>query len=113
MKNLIKSTKKNSRGLCKLRKFYKKLNFWSLSSLIKDYWVQTLRRKLQEIIDKYHHLSEEMTKPEVLSDQKKLSSVAKEHSSLEKVVQVATEYISVLDQIDEDTFSNGLNIAFK
>ena len=43
-----------------------------------------------------------MTKSEILSDQKKLSSVAKEHSSLEKVVQVATEYISVLDQIDED-----------
>ena len=43
-----------------------------------------------------------MTKPEVLSDQKKLSSVAREHSSLDKVVQVATEYISVLDQIDED-----------
>ena len=43
-----------------------------------------------------------MTKLEVLSDQKKLSSVAKEHSSLEKIVQVATEYISVLDQIDED-----------
>ena len=61
-----------------------------------------MRIKLQEIIDKYHHLSEEMTKPEVLNDQKKLSSVAKEHSSLEKVVQVATEYISVLDQIDED-----------
>jgi peptide chain release factor 1 len=61
-----------------------------------------LKTKLQEIIDKYHHLSEEMTKPEVLNDQKKLSSVAKEHSSLEKIVQVATEYISVLDQIDED-----------
>ena len=52
-----------------------------------------MKTKLQEIIDKYHHLSEEMTKPEVLSDQKKLSSIAKEHSSLEKVVQVATEYI--------------------
>ena len=61
-----------------------------------------MKKKLQEIIDKYHHLSEEMTKPEVLSDQKKLSSVAKEHRSLQKVVQVATEYISVLDQIDED-----------
>ena len=61
-----------------------------------------MKKKLQEIIDKYHHLSEQMTKPEVLSDQKKLSSVAREHSSLDKVVQVATEYISVLDQIDED-----------
>ena len=61
-----------------------------------------MKTKLQEIIDKYHHLSEEMTKQEVLSDQKKLSSIAKEHSSLEKVVIVATEYISVLNQIDED-----------
>jgi len=61
-----------------------------------------LKKKLQEIIDKYHYLSEEMTKQEVLSDQKKLSSIAKEHSSLEKVVIVATEYISVLNQIDED-----------
>ena len=61
-----------------------------------------MKKKLQEIIDKYHHLSEEMTKQEVLSDQKKLSSIAKEHSSLEKVVIVATEYISVLNQIDED-----------
>jgi len=61
-----------------------------------------LKIKLQEIIDKYHHLSEEMTKQEVLSDQKKLSSIAKEHSSLERVVKVAREYISVLDQIEED-----------
>ena len=61
-----------------------------------------MKKKLQEIIDKYHHLSQEMTKQAVLSDQKKLSSIAKEHSSLDKVVKVATEYISVLDQIDED-----------
>ncbi len=61
-----------------------------------------MKTKLQEIIDKYHYLSEEMTKPEVLSDQKKLSSIAKEHNSLEKVVQVSTRYISVLDQIYED-----------
>ncbi|MDC3166141.1 peptide chain release factor 1 [Candidatus Marinimicrobia bacterium] len=60
-----------------------------------------MKTKLQEIIDKYHYLSEEMTKPEVLSDQKKLSSIAKEHNSLEKVVQVSTRYISVLDQIYE------------
>ena len=61
-----------------------------------------MKKKLQEIIDKYHHLSEEMTKPEVLSDQKKLSSIAKQHRSLEKVVKVAEQYISLLNQIDED-----------
>ncbi|OUX33419.1 MAG: peptide chain release factor 1 [bacterium TMED264] len=61
-----------------------------------------MKAKLQDIIDKYNFLSREMTKQEVLIDQKKLSSIAKEHRSLEKVVKVATEYISVLDQIDED-----------
>ncbi len=43
-----------------------------------------------------------MTTQEVLSNQKKLTSIAKEHSSLEKIVNVATEYISVLEQIEED-----------
>ena len=43
-----------------------------------------------------------MTKYEVLSNQKILSSIAKEHRSLEKVVKVAEQYISLLNQIDED-----------
>ena len=61
-----------------------------------------MKKKLEEIIDKYLYLSEEMTKQDVLSNQKKLSSIAKEHRSLEKVVKVAKQYISLLDQIDED-----------
>jgi len=61
-----------------------------------------LKEKLKEIIDKYNRLSEKMTTQEVLSDQKKLTSIAKEHSSLEKIVNVAIEYISVLEQIEED-----------
>ena len=61
-----------------------------------------MKEKLKEIIDKYNRLSEKMTTQEVLSDQKKLTSIAKEHSSLEKIVNVAIEYISVLEQIEED-----------
>ena len=61
-----------------------------------------MKEKLKEIIDKYNRLSEKMTTQEVLSDQKKLTSIAKEHSSLEKIVNVATKYISVLEQIEED-----------
>ena len=61
-----------------------------------------MKEKLKNIIDKYNHLSEKMTTQEVLSDQKQLTSIAKEHSSLEKIVKTATEYISVLEQIDED-----------
>ena len=43
-----------------------------------------------------------MTKQEVLSNQKRLSSTAKELKSLEKIVKAAKQYISLLDQIDED-----------
>ncbi len=42
-----------------------------------------------------------MTKPEVLNNQDKLTRIAKEHSSLEKIVRAGTEYISILQQIDE------------
>ena len=51
-----------------------------------------MKEKLKEIIDKYNLLSEKMTTQEVLSNQKKLTSIAKEHSSLEKIVNIATEY---------------------
>ena len=61
-----------------------------------------MKKKLEAIIDKYLYLSKEMTKQDVLSNQKKLSIIAKEHRSLEKVVKVAKQYISLLDQIDED-----------
>ena len=61
-----------------------------------------MKEKLKEIIDKYNRLSEKMTTQEVLSDQKKLTSIAKEHSSLEKIVNVSIEYISVLGKIEED-----------
>ncbi len=60
-----------------------------------------MKEKLIEIIEKYHHLTEQMTKPEILTDQDQLTLIAKEHSALEKIVKVGTEYISILQQIDE------------
>tara|TARA_Y100001970_G_C14257679_1_gene876752 strand:- start:3139 stop:4206 length:1068 start_codon:yes stop_codon:yes gene_type:complete len=60
-----------------------------------------LKEKLIEIIEKYHHLTEQMTKPEILTNQDQLTLIAKEHSALEKIVKVGTEYISILKQIDE------------
>ena len=60
-----------------------------------------MKEKLIEIINKYHNLTKQMTKPEVLNNQDKLTRIAKEHSSLEKIVRVGTEYISILQQIDE------------
>ena len=61
-----------------------------------------MREKLQTIIDKHTLLSEQMTDPEIFNDQKKLTTIAKEHSSLEDVVTVGKNYLIVLQNIDDD-----------
>ena len=61
-----------------------------------------MREKLQAIIEKHAHLAEQMTDPDIYGNQEKLTAIAKEHSTLENVVSVGKEYISVLDQIADD-----------
>ena len=61
-----------------------------------------MRDKLQTIIDKHTFLSEQMTDPSIFNDQKKLTTIAKEHSSLEDIVNVGKDYLSVLQNIDDD-----------
>jgi len=61
-----------------------------------------LRDKLQTIIDKHTFLSKQMTDPNIFNDQKKLTTIAKEHSSLENIVNVGKDYLSVLQNIDDD-----------
>ena len=61
-----------------------------------------MREKLQAIIEKHTHLAEQMADPEIFGDQEKLTAIAKEHSSLDELVTVGKEYISVLDQIVDD-----------
>ena len=58
-----------------------------------------MREKLQAIIEKHAHLAEQMTDPDIYGNQEKLTAIAKEHSTMENVVSVGKEYISVLDQI--------------
>ena len=43
-----------------------------------------------------------MTDPSIFNDQKKLTTIAKEHSSLEDIVNVGKNYLSVLQNIDDD-----------
>ena len=43
-----------------------------------------------------------MTDPGIFNDQKKLTTIAKEHSSLEDIVNVGKDYLSVLQNIDDD-----------
>ena len=61
-----------------------------------------MRKKLQAIIEKHAHLAEQMTDPDIYGNQEKLTVIAKEHSTMENVVSVGKEYISVLDQIADD-----------
>ena len=61
-----------------------------------------MREKLQAIIEKHAHLAEQMTDPDIYGNQEKLTAIAKEHSTMEDVVSVGKEYISVLDQIADD-----------
>ena len=61
-----------------------------------------MKDKLKAIIEKHAHLAEQMTDPEIYNDQRKLTSIAKEHRSMTEIVTVGKEYISVLDQIADD-----------
>ncbi len=61
-----------------------------------------MKEKLIEIINKHSSLAEQMADPEVFGDQEKLTSIAKEHSSLEDLVKVSKRYIKVLDLIIDD-----------
>ena len=61
-----------------------------------------MRDKLIAIIEKHAHLAEQMADPEIYNDQRKLTSIAKEHRSMTEIVTVGKEYISVLDQIADD-----------
>jgi len=47
-------------------------------------------------------MAEQMADPEIYNDQRKLTSIAKEHRSMTEIVTVGKEYISVLDQIADD-----------
>ncbi len=61
-----------------------------------------MKEKLETIIDKYNKLSEEISDPKIFSDQKKLASLAKEHSSLEKIVTIGKNYLNIFNQILDD-----------
>lgn len=62
---------------------------------------QSLIPKLQAIKQRYNEVADLIIQPEVISDQKKYSTLNKEYSDLGKVVAVYDEYQSALDSITE------------
>ena len=61
-----------------------------------------MKKKLEAIIAKHAHLTEQMADPEIYGNQDKLTPIAIEHSAMEGIVNVGKVYISVLDQIADD-----------
>ena len=58
-------------------------------------------KKLEVLEDKYQDLTEKISDPEVISDQKTWQKYMKEHSDLEAIVMKYREYTSVLNSIKE------------
>ncbi len=56
--------------------------------------------RLEAMLEKYNHLQEELTKPEVLSDVKKTRDYSKEIASMEDVITCYKEYKKVLGEIE-------------
>ena len=57
--------------------------------------------KIQNLINKNDSLSEEMSDPNIISDMKKFTEIAKEHKSLENIVSKGKQYISLNNQLNE------------
>ena len=60
-----------------------------------------MKTKISAIIEKHGKLSEKMADPNIYSNQKKLTEIAKEHRSIEGVVLVGKKFLRVLGQIDD------------
>jgi len=56
--------------------------------------------KLKDIAEKYYHLEERLTDPEVVTDMKKYKKVSQEYKGLEDIVKAYTEYKNVLDNLE-------------
>ena len=57
--------------------------------------------KLDSIEEKYDELNEQMSRPEVISDQSKFQKYAKAHSDLSDIVSRYREYKSLIQQIND------------
>ena len=58
-----------------------------------------MKERLEIIVDRYNFLCEEILKPEIYEDYKKMQEISKEKNSLEKTVETYKKYNTVLDDI--------------
>ncbi|MFQ6604810.1 MAG: peptide chain release factor 1 [Fidelibacterota bacterium] len=61
-----------------------------------------MEEKIKQIIDRYQLLGEQMSNPEIYSDQKKMKELAQEHSHLKEIVTCGKQYLDVSAHLRED-----------
>ena len=59
-----------------------------------------MKERLEIILERYNYLNEELLKPEIYENYKKMQEESKEKNSIEKIVEVYKRYNTVLDDID-------------
>ena len=59
-----------------------------------------MKERLEIINDRYNYLCEELLKPEIYNDYKKMQEVSKEKNSIEKTVETYKKYNQTLDDIE-------------
>lgn len=57
--------------------------------------------QLQDLVDKYHNIGEQISNPEVIADQERWQKLMKEHSELKPIVEKYEEYKKTLEAIDD------------
>ena len=57
--------------------------------------------RLEAMLSRYNEIDEELSKPEVIMDIKKMTQLSKERTSLEKTINVYKEYRKVLEDFEE------------
>ncbi|MFC1550892.1 PCRF domain-containing protein, partial [Candidatus Neomarinimicrobiota bacterium] len=58
--------------------------------------------KIQSIIERFDKISHLLTDPEIVTNQSKVTELARERSQLEEVVKKGREYVSIVKQIEDD-----------
>ena len=61
-----------------------------------------LKEKLLPFLDRYNELSTLLSDPNIGNDIKKMTALSKEQSGLEKIKEKTVEYLSTIDQIEEN-----------
>ncbi len=57
--------------------------------------------RLEATLDRYNYLTEELSKPETISDIKKMTTLSKEQASLSEIIDKYKEYKRILSDIEE------------